>query len=187
LVEAELKAVVRDVNAVRTKLDQRATAYKCTYEDHYFDYPDRRLTEQGRELRVRTITDNSGQARVLLTYKEPALNDDSGSKPEHETTIENADIFVTVLTALGVAEFITFRKHCVNYWFTALGRDLLATLVTVPELEDQTFIELETMAEADDLDAALKVIRSVLHELAISEQDLTTETYMDAVIAQRRR
>jgi hypothetical protein len=79
LVEAELKAVVRDVNAVRTALSQRAPAYKSTYADRYFGYPDRRLTEQERELRVRTITDDSGQTRVLLTCKEPAL--DAASRP----------------------------------------------------------------------------------------------------------
>jgi hypothetical protein len=68
-----------------------------------------------------------------------------------------------------------------------MGHDLLATLVTVPELEDQTFIELETMTEADDLDRALNVVRSVLRDLGISEQDLTVETYTDAVSAQRKR
>ncbi len=66
-IEAELKAVVRDVDAVRAALDERASAEMSTYADRYFDYPDHRLTEQGRELRVRTITDNSGQTRVLLT------------------------------------------------------------------------------------------------------------------------
>jgi adenylate cyclase class 2 len=162
MVEAELKAVVRDVNAVRSALGQRAPAHKSTYVDRYFDYLDRRLAEQGCGLRVRTITDDSGQTQVF------------------------ADVLVTVLTALGVEEFIAFRNHCVNYRLAALGRELLATLVTVSELEDQTFIELETMAPADDLDAALEVVRSVLRELGISEQDLTAETYTDA-IAQRRR
>ncbi len=111
----------------------------------------------------------------------------SGSKPEHETAAENADVLATVLTALGVKELIAFEKHCVNYRFTALGRDLLATLVTLPELDGQTFIELETMTEADKLDAALDVVRSVLRELGISEDDLTTETYTEAVATQRRR
>ncbi|MGH3975655.1 MAG: CYTH domain-containing protein, partial [Pseudonocardiaceae bacterium] len=65
-IEAELKAVVRDVDAVRAALDERASAEMSTYADRYFDYPDHRLTEQGRELRVRTITDDRGQTQVLL-------------------------------------------------------------------------------------------------------------------------
>jgi adenylate cyclase class 2 len=187
LIEAELKAIVHDVDAVSAALGQRAQARKSTYADRYFDYPDRRLTKQGRELRVRTITDDSGQTRVLLTYKEPALDASSDSKPEYETTVENANILVTVLAALGVEEFIAFQKYCVNYRFTAWERALLATVVTIPELKNQTFIEVETMVDTDDLNVALGIVRSVLRELGISENDLTIETYTDAVIAQRRR
>jgi adenylate cyclase, class 2 len=185
-IEAELKAVVRDVDALRAALDQRAPAQMSSYADRYFDYSDHRLTEQGRELRVRTITEHCGRTRVLLTYKEPVADAGSGTKREHETTAEDADVLVTVLTALGVEEFIAFEKQCVNYRFTARERDLLATVVTVPELEGQTFIELETMTDADEVDAALDIVRSVLRELGVSEHDLTTETYTDAVAAQRR-
>ncbi|MGH3975791.1 MAG: class IV adenylate cyclase, partial [Pseudonocardiaceae bacterium] len=174
-------------DAVRAALDERASAEMSTYADRYFDYPDHRLTEQGRELRVRTITDDGGQTRVLLTYKEPVVDAGSGSKPEHETIAENADVLATILTALGVKEFIAFEKHCVNYRFTALRQDLLATLVTVPELDSQTFIELETTTETDELDVALNTVRSVLRELGISKHDCTTETYTDAITTQRRR
>jgi hypothetical protein len=38
---------------------------------------------------------------------------------------------------------VSFEKHCTNYRFRVEGRDLLATVVTVPEL-DGTFLELET-------------------------------------------
>lgn len=185
MVEAELKALVRDVDAVRAALDRRGPAQRCTYADRYFDYPDHRLTDQGRELRLRTITDDTGQTRVLLTYKEPPVDAASGAKPEHETTADDADVLATVLTALGVKEFIAFHKHCVNYRFTALGHELLSTLVTVPELENQIFIEVETMTEGSDLDAALDVVRSIVRDLGVSEQDLTIETYIDAVSAQR--
>ena len=90
-------------------------------------------------------------------------------------------MLVTVLTSLGLEQIITFEKHCVNYRFTARGRDLLATVVTVPELAGRTFIELETAADPGEVDAALAVVRSVLHELGIEDSDLTTQTYTDAV------
>ena len=66
------------------------------------------------------------------------------------------------------------------------GRDLLATLVRVPET-DGTFLEVETAA-ADEAGppAALAVVRSVLAGLGIGEDDLTTEQYTDAVAAVRR-
>jgi len=186
-VEAELKAFVRDLVGVRTALDERAQAEKSTYADRYFDFPDRRLTKQGRELRVRTITDDQGHTRVLLTYKEPAVDADSGSKPEHETTVSDADVLATVLAALDVEELIAFEKRCTNYRFTAHNRDMLATLVTVPELGDQTFIELETIAATTDVTAALEDVRSVLSELGIAPDALTTEAYTDAIARRRSR
>lgn len=113
------------------------------------------------------------------------MDADSGSKPEHETAVGDAEVTATVLTALGLHEFVSFEKRCTNYRFSAYGRELLATLVQVPELGIQTFIELETMAEDGEVDAALHVVRTVLAELGISENDLTTETYTDAVAARR--
>jgi adenylate cyclase class 2 len=184
-VEAELKALVRDPERIHAALSRRAMGERSIYSDRYFDYPDRGLTCQGNELRVRTVTDELGRNRALLTFKEPAVDEASGSKPEHETTVEDADVLVTLLTALGVEQIIAFEKRCVNYRFTAQGRDLLATVVTVPELAGRTFIELETVADPDDVDAALDVVRSILRELGIEDSDLTTLAYTDAVAAQR--
>ncbi|WP_185061317.1 CYTH domain-containing protein [Pseudonocardia eucalypti] len=185
MIEAELKAVVRDPDRVHRLLGERAEGARSTYSDRYFDLPDGRLTEQNRELRVRTVTDDTGGERVVLTYKEPPVDDTSGSKPEHETTAADAGVLVTVLTALDAVEVIAFRKHCVNHRFEAHGREMLATVVQVPELAGQTFIELETLAEADDVPAALDAVRTVLTELGIKPEDLTTDTYTDAVAAYR--
>ncbi|MBV9010446.1 MAG: hypothetical protein JO272_00110 [Pseudonocardiales bacterium] len=112
---------------------------------------------------------------MLLTYKEP-VPDAGGARREHETTAGDAGVLVSVLTALGVGEFIAFEKHCGNYRLTVRGRDLLATVVTVPELAGQTFLELESLAEAEELDAAWEVVRCVLRELGVSDHDLTTAT-----------
>ncbi|MGH3772327.1 MAG: class IV adenylate cyclase [Pseudonocardiaceae bacterium] len=184
-VEAELKALARNPERIHAALSRRAVGEHSIYSDRYFDYPDRRWTRQGTELRVRTVTDDLGQTRAVLTFKQPAVDEASGSKPEHETAVENADMLVTVLTALGVEQIIAFEKRCVNYRFTAQGRDLLATMVTVPELAGQTFIELETLADPDDVHAALDIVRSVLRELGIKDSDLTTQAYTDAVATRR--
>jgi adenylate cyclase class 2 len=184
-VEAELKALARNPGRIHAALSRRAVGERSIYSDRYFDYPDRAWTCRGNELRVRTVTDEVGRTRALLTFKEPAVDQASGSKPEHETAVEDAEVLVTVLTALGVEQIVAFEKRCVNYRFTARGRDLLASVVTVPELAGRTFIELETVAELGDVDAALDVVRSVLHELGIEDSDLTTQAYTDAVVTQR--
>lgn len=178
-------ALARNPERIHAALSRRAVGERSIYSDRYFDYPDRGWTRQGNELRVRTVTDELGRTRALLTFKEPAVDEASGSKYEHETAVEDADVLVTVLTALGIEHIIAFEKRCVNYRFTARGRDLLATVVTVPELAGRTFIELETVADPGDVDAALDVVRSVLRELGIEDSDLTAQTYTDAVATRR--
>lgn len=184
-VEAEMKALARNPERIHAALSQRTVGERSIYCDRYFDYPDRGWTRQGNELRVRTVTGELGLTQALLTFKEPAVDEASGSKPEHETAVGDVDVLVTVLTALGVEQIIAFEKRCVNYRFTAQGRELIATVVTIPELAGRTFIELETLADPGDVDAALGLVRSVLHELGIEDSDLTTQAYTDAVATQR--
>ncbi|MCW2919738.1 MAG: uncharacterized protein JWN52_7806 [Actinomycetia bacterium] len=183
MIEAELKARVSDPDGLRAQLRRRADEEISVYRDTYYDRPGRELTTEGRELRVRVV-ETAGRRRTLVTYKEPAVDATSGSKPEHETEVANAQVIDTVLLALGVEHIVAFEKHCANYRFTAAGRDMLATVVTVPEI-DGTFIELEAMADEDDLDQALNDVREVLHELGIVTDDLTTEQYTDAVMRAR--
>jgi adenylate cyclase, class 2 len=183
VIEAELKARVVDPEGLRRRLEELAAGETSLYRDTYYDTPGRDLTAAGRELRVR-IVETGGGRRTMLTYKEPPADAASQSKPEHETTVASAEVTDTILQALGLAHLVAFEKHCVNYRFTARGRDLLATLVTVPEI-DGTFIELETMAGETDLAAALADIRAVLADLGISGDALTTEQYTDAVMRTR--
>jgi adenylate cyclase, class 2 len=68
---------------------------------------------------------------------------------------------------------------------TAEGRDILATLVTVPDL-DGTFIEIETHTDGPaGLGAALQDVRTVLGQLGIAAGDFTSELYTDAVMRHR--
>ena len=90
-----------------------------------------------------------------------------------------------MLRGLGYMPAIAIVKRCRNYEFDVRGRRMLATLARVPEI-DGTFIELETLIEEHELQAALGVVRAVWAELGVGEGDLTTEAYTDAVAAERR-
>ncbi|MEU2037949.1 class IV adenylate cyclase [Nocardia niwae] len=185
MIEAELKARVQDVESVQAALSARSAGQRSRYQDVYFDSADGRLSSEGRELRLRTITADDGR-RALLTYKEPAVDTTSGSKPEYETEVADPAAIDSMLRGLGLTNLVSFEKRCLNYRFTSEGRELLATLVTIPEL-DGTFIELETMVAESELTEALKVVRTTLYQLGISDSDLTTEQYTDAVLATRRK
>jgi adenylate cyclase class 2 len=183
MIEAELKARVRDPEAVLAAFDKRATARVEVYQDTYYDLPDGSLMAGDRELRVRTVH-GPESTRSVLTYKEPRVDEASGSKPECETVVEEPGAVHSMLRGLGYQPAIAFEKRCRNYEFEAHGRRMLATLVQVPEIQG-TFLEVETLAEETDLQAALAEVRGVLTELGIDEEDLTTEAYTDAVSASR--
>lgn len=183
MIEAELKARIRDPMALYEQLRRLAAGEQSVYRDTYYDRPGRDLTGSGRELRLRTV-ETDGRLTSLLTYKEPAVDAASGSKPEYETEVASPEAVDVLLRGVGFEHFVSFEKHCTNYRFRAQGRDLLATVVSVPEL-DGTFLELETMTDPADTDAALAAIRAVLLRLGIVSDDLTTEQYTDAVLARR--
>ncbi|GAA2153013.1 class IV adenylate cyclase [Kitasatospora kazusensis] len=185
MIEAELKARVRDPEGVMQALEEAyGPGRPEVYQDTYYDDPAGRLMGGDRELRIRTVH-SADDARTVLTYKGARVDEVSGSKPEAETRVDDAAAAHEIVRGLGFVPRIAFEKRCRNYSFQRSGRDLLATLVRVPEI-DGTFVEVETLASAeDDLPAALAVVRSALEALGIEMDDLTTEQYTDAVAAVR--
>ncbi|MFB6888181.1 class IV adenylate cyclase [Kitasatospora sp. NPDC056327] len=183
-IEAELKAAVRDPEGVLTALEERyGPGIAEVYRDTYYDAPDGSLMDADRELRIRTVH-GPDDTRTVLTYKGARVDEASGSKPEAETRVDDEQAAHEIVRALGFVPRIAFEKRCRNYGFTQDGRQFLATLVRVPEI-DGVFIELETLAPEDDLAPALAAVRSVLTSLGITDEDLTTEQYTDAVAAAR--
>ncbi|MEV7424871.1 class IV adenylate cyclase [Streptomyces sp. NPDC091212] len=185
MIEAELKARVHAPEAVTRALEALTGARVEVYQDTYYDRPDGSLESRDQELRVRTVHGQDG-TRTVLTFKDAQVDEDSGSKPEHETRVDDAAAMHAIARGIGFVPVIAFEKRCRNYSFEARGRQMLATLVRVPEVDDSTFIELETLVEESDVDAALKDVLAVLADLGIGEGDLTREKYTDAVRAARR-
>lgn len=185
-IEAELKARVHDVSTVRAALTARADARPAVYRDAYFDRAADGFMAGGRELRLRTV-ETQQSVRTVLTFKAPAVDEASGSKPEYETVVGDRESAAAILAGLGYELALAFSKHCENFEFTHAGYAMLATLVTVPEI-DGTFVEVETIVESsEELAAALESVREVLRGVGIVPEDLTTELYTDAVRQARGR
>lgn len=183
MIEAEIKARLSDPDAVRRRLDERTAGVREVYSDIYFDTSDRSLTAGDRELRVRTITGPDG-ARHLLTYKGQAADAETGSKPEAETDVADPEAAREILEGLGYGADLAFTKECTNYRLISHGREFLATVVTVPEI-DGTFIEVETQSPEEEMGAALDAVRSLLADLGVKRDEWSTEAYTDAVRAGR--
>ena len=111
MIEAELKARVHSPESVTRHLDARATARVEVPRDTHYDRPDGSLEEADQELRVRTVHGMDG-TRTVLTFKDAAVDQDSGSKPECETPVEDADAVHAILRSLGHVEVISFEKRC---------------------------------------------------------------------------
>ena len=185
MIEAELKARLADPQSVRNALADRADVENAVYHDTYFDNAHLALQQSNRELRIRTkIVDD--RPRHILTYKEPAVDEATDSKPEHESDITDAEALKTTLIGLGYRPVIKLTKRCENYTFDTRGRSVLATVVTVAELTD-TFLEVETLVEPGDVPAALQTLRDLLTDLGVDESAQTTELYTDAVAAERAK
>ncbi|MFC8516713.1 class IV adenylate cyclase [Streptomyces sp. NPDC057257] len=183
MIEAELKARVHSPEEVMRRLDELAVARVEVYRDTYYDRPDGSLEKADQELRVRTVH-GADSTRTVLTFKDAAVDEKSGSKPEYETGVEDAEAAHAILRSLGHVEIIAFEKRCRNYEFQARGRNMLATLVRVPEI-DGTFLEVETLVDEHETSAALDDVRAVLADLGTGPEDLTRETYTGAVAKQR--
>src|ERR1051325_6724242 len=125
MIEAEVKARGAEPAVLRARLRELAEEEVSVYRDTYYDRPDGALTAEGRELRVRII-ETKGHRRSVLTYKEPVVDEASGSKPEHETEIADPDVIDTALRALDARRLVSFAKHCANFRFNAAGRNMLA-------------------------------------------------------------
>ncbi|KOG66319.1 adenylyl cyclase [Streptomyces griseoflavus] len=184
MIEAELKARVREPAVVRERLERLAVGCDEVYRDTYFDTPGADLEAGDRELRLRTVDGPDG-TRALLTYKGARVDEVSGSKPEYETSVGEPEAVRAMLGGLGYVEALAFEKHCRNYELIAYGRPMLATLVRVPDI-DGTYVEVETQVASErELRDALGSVRAVLDGLGIGEDDLTAELYTDAVRARR--
>ncbi|GAA2818790.1 class IV adenylate cyclase [Kitasatospora sp. CM 4170] len=188
MIEAELKAVVREPRAVLRRLEA-AYGPGCSelYRDTYYDAPDGGLMGADRELRIRVVEGSDGGSRALLTYKGARVDAASASKPEHETQVADVRAAHGIVRGLGFVQRLAFEKRCRSYAFGFEGRRMLATLVRVARL-DGVFLEVETAVEAvDGLPVALAAVRRVMAELGLEEGDFTTDLYTDAVARQEGR
>ncbi|MBB5913599.1 adenylate cyclase class 2 [Nocardia transvalensis] len=185
MIEAEYKARLADPDRVRGLLNGKANPDRVSYQDTYFDREDGSLTSRDQELRLRTVSGNKGSEH-LLTFKDATVDQETGSKPEFETLVGERESAEEIIKHLGFRPDISFTKNCENYRYAAAGRDVLATVVTVPEI-DGVFLEIETLVPDGELDSALADLRGELAELGISPDQWTTELYTDAVRKSRNQ
>ena len=148
-LETEVKFYVRDLNRIRTRLeelDARLAQERVLETNIRFDRPDATLRAEGRVLRLRRDTS------AKFTYKSPSINEQGVlSREEIEFEVGDFEKARLFLEALGYQKLVYYEKHRTTYAFHD-------ALVMLDELPYGNFVEIE----GDTVDA-IHAIADELH------------------------
>ena len=183
MYEVELKAPA-DHDAVRDRLDAIGATRldSVTQTDVYYDASHRSFAKTDEALRLRRERPTDSPAddgSSALTYKGPLVETETKTRAEIETGVEDGDATDELLMKLGFEPTATVTKRRERYRL----RGYTVTLDTVEELG--SFVEVERMAETEDLDDAGAGIVSILEALGVDADDGTTTSYLEMVLDRR--
>ena len=187
MYEAELKFRIDKENL--PELEEKLLSFhpssvlKFIYVDTYYDDPDNSLYQTEKELRIRRkYAAHSSKAEFLLTFKDIPFDFRSGSKPEYEISVDDADTLEKILDLLGFKKKGAFSKHCILYTLTHKSYEVKAALVSLDKIED-LFLELEITVESlDHTTVALSLLHDFSELLGLSEVNFTKEYYTDMLL-----
>jgi adenylate cyclase class 2 len=188
MYEVELK-VPADLAAVRARLEELGVPRTCrlTQVDTYYDAPHREFAETDEALRVRherRVNDPGAVVRrgdwdedpvetiTRLTYKGPLVDEDSKTRREVQTAVEDAAALGDLLESLGFEPAATVEKDRECYDFDGY----VVTLDDVDGLGEYVEVEREvTEAEVDD---AREGARDVVSRLGLDPDDQVRTAYL---------
>ena len=176
-------------DAVAAKLADRGAAFgePVAQADTYYAHPVRDFAATDEALRVRVVTGPDGVPRGRLTYKGPKLGGGAKTREEFEPALadgsEPVAALKTALDRLGFAEVLTVTKT------------RRAARLTVPDADGRpreyevtrdevaglgTYLEVETVAAADDLAAAERGVRDLAAALGLGAAE--RRSYLEMVL-----
>lgn len=179
MYEVELKVETAHAD-VRTRLAELG-AKKLgtrTQTDTYYNAPDRDFAVTDEALRVRRETED-GAHRVRLTYKGPLVDDETKTRKEAETDVDDATAIASILDGLGYDAVATVEKERERH---RLG-ECLVTLDTVSELGEFVEIEYHQPVSERELDAVRETVSETLDALAIDGDTQIQTSYLELVLA----
>jgi adenylate cyclase class 2 len=168
--EVEQKFPFDDLPTMERRLIELGAIVEPPQEqvDRYFSHPCRDFAATDEALRIRRI----GQEN-FVTWKGPKLDPTTKTRRELELTLEpgesGLDRFASLLEALGfrpVAEVRKVRRPYELHWD---GRTVHAALDDVARVG--TFVELELMVPAEEMDAARRCLASLARRLQLQHSE----------------
>jgi adenylate cyclase class 2 len=176
MYEVELK-VRAGHDAVRDRLvaldaDHVGTV---TQTDTYYDAPHRDFAETDEALRIR-IEEHDGESSTRVTYKGPLVEDESKTRREVETGVEDGERLDDILGALGFAPAAVVEKERDRYALDGYT----VTLDTVSDVGD--FVEIEREAPESELETVREGAVSRLRDLGLDPDDQIRTSYLGLLL-----
>jgi adenylate cyclase class 2 len=174
--EVELKFRA-DHEAVREQLnganaEQRGTVVQ---RDTYYDAPHRDFAETDEALRIRRV-EREGEAESHITYKGPIVDDESKTRREHETGVDDGKAVAAALDALGFSPAAEVKKRREQF---ALG-DHVVVLDTVEGLGE--FVEVEGEAGEGQIDPVRNAVKTTARRLGLDPDADMRTSYLELLL-----
>ncbi|MFC7076464.1 class IV adenylate cyclase [Haloarcula halophila] len=145
-------------------------------EDTYYDAPHRDFAETDEALRVRRET-REGTTTARMTYKGPLVDDESKTRTEVETGVDDGDDADVLFRNLGFDPVATVEKDRRFYSYDGYT----VTLDAVEGVGE--YVEVETEVESEDaVEAAREGAYGVLRDLGLDPADQRRTSYLGMLL-----
>lgn len=175
--EVEQKFRVPDRPAIERRLEAIGARWGAPREevDTYYAHPARDFAATDEALRIRRVGERSA-----ITYKGPKVDTTTKTRRELEIPLEpqRADAWAELLAALGFRPAGEVRKQRRKAQVDWQGCSVEVSLDEVDRLG--TFLELELLADDDQLNAARDCLASLAAELNLSGSE--RRSYLELVL-----
>lgn len=181
-MEVEQKFPVPSLDAVRESLSKLgATVGDPRVEiDLYYRHPARDFAATDEALRIRRVGPTG-----FITYKGPKLDSTTKTRREIDLPLaqglQGADAWQDLLEALGFAPVAEVRKRRWKAHVAWVGRSIEVSLDQVDEVG--TFVELELVTSAEDVEAAKACIAGLAGRLGLSGSE--RRSYLELLLRRR--
>jgi adenylate cyclase class 2 len=165
LFEVEQKFAVNDLDAARANLLAVGAEELGPIEqaDTYYAHPSRDFAKTDEALRIRRVG-----SEAFVTYKGPKLDAAVKTREELEFPLGvAAERMPELLALLGFRRVAEVKKRRERLNLEFAGRSIEAALDRVEGVGH--FVELETLAEADDLAPAQQAINQLAKRLKLTQ------------------
>ena len=144
---------------------------QVTESDFFFQHPCRNFEQTDECLRLRHRTFSEGTSQYSLTYKGPKIDTSTKTRREIEILITEPEQWENLFIALGFCKSASVRKFRRRMELTVEHRRVDIVLDTLPDLpeSDRFFIEMETRATEEEIEACRSLILGIADQLGLSE------------------